>query len=358
MAENSNLAEGKSSDIRQVIADGLFASVVVSFAVILIYAMRFLGGKDSYQQFISVFANAALLAGASLGIGALLGFLFGIPRTLQEDRPAVNSATGAATSDPTKQPDQGYRQQVNTNLEQISDWLTKILVGVGLTQLSSLPEQLRRLGTSFGPELGNNSTVAIVIVLNFMVVGFFAGYLITRLVLAPAFKQADTQQSAEQVRLAVSLESVGGHTQAAVAFEKALETITPETPKDTKRKIYEGVVYNSLYDAPPEGFRRSIRYGKQFVEQEPDASSRIWFSLAAAYGQQYWYGSQNQAPKSELDAARAGALKAVSECIRLEPRMKASLRTLWDPDDPNKLSESEDDLEVFHEDLDFKKLLD
>jgi tetratricopeptide (TPR) repeat protein len=358
MAESSDVAEAKSPDIRKTIARGLLVSVGVSFLVILIYALRFLGGKDVYQQAISVFANAALLAGASLGIGTLLGFLFGIPRTVEEHRPTPNPAPGAAASDPSKPPDQEYRQQVNTNLEQISDWLTKILVGVGLTQLSSLPEQMRRLGTSFGPELGNNSTVAIVIVLNFMVVGFFVGYLITRLVLAPAFKDADTKQPGEQFRLASSLESVGGHVQAAVAFEKALESISPETPKDTKRKTYEGVVYNSLYDPPPEGFRRSIRYGLQFVAQEPDASSRVWFSLAAAYGQQYRYGSEHGAPKDEQDAARAGALKAITACIRLEPKMKASLRTLWDPNDPNKLDKSENDLEVFHEDSDFKKLLD
>jgi hypothetical protein len=94
------------------------------------------------------------------------------------------------------------------------------------------------------------------------------------------------------------------------------------------------------------------------VDQEPDTSSRIWFSLAAAYGQQYKYESEHENRKSELDAAKAGALKAIGECIRLEPRMKASLRSLWDPQDPNKLSPTENDLEVFYADADFKKLLD
>jgi len=54
-----------------------------------------------------------------------------VPRSLQE----VPSANG--------QP--GYSG--NTNLEQISDWLTKILVGVGLTQLREIPGQVQRLAT-------------------------------------------------------------------------------------------------------------------------------------------------------------------------------------------------------------------
>jgi hypothetical protein len=36
----------------------------------------------------------------------------------------------------------GLSTRVNTNLEQISDWLTKIIVGLGLVQLRSVPDYL------------------------------------------------------------------------------------------------------------------------------------------------------------------------------------------------------------------------
>ena len=49
-----------------------------------------------------------------LSSGGAIGFLFGIPKILQLENPA---ATVTA-----------YRQQPNTNLEQISDWLTKLLL--------------------------------------------------------------------------------------------------------------------------------------------------------------------------------------------------------------------------------------
>jgi hypothetical protein len=43
----------------------------------------------------------------------------------------------------------------NTNLEQISDWLTKILVGVGLTQLAQVRSGAAVLSEALKPVLGN-----------------------------------------------------------------------------------------------------------------------------------------------------------------------------------------------------------
>ena len=60
---------------------------------------------------------------------------------------AESSETGKAAE---------YR--VNTNLEQISDWLTKILVGVGLVQLGAIIDSLGDLADFLGPALGNDVT--------------------------------------------------------------------------------------------------------------------------------------------------------------------------------------------------------
>src|ERR1700743_738960 len=71
--------------------------------------------RDSWRAF----SILELVAGASWGVGSVLGFLFGVPR--------LRTSTGA-------QPPVGDRSQFtpNTNLEQISDWLTKIIVGATL----------------------------------------------------------------------------------------------------------------------------------------------------------------------------------------------------------------------------------
>ncbi|HKO89906.1 MAG TPA: hypothetical protein VJU61_02065, partial [Polyangiaceae bacterium] len=111
--------------------------------------------------------------------GALVGFLFGIPRTSQVD-----------------DAHRTYRQRVNTNLEQISDWLTKIIVGLGLIELQRMPELIWRAGARVAASFGNaqsDVSSGIALVLYFGVVGFFLGYLLTRLYLAGAFSRADRE---------------------------------------------------------------------------------------------------------------------------------------------------------------------
>lgn len=88
----------------------------------------------------------------------------------------------------------GLEYQVNTNLEQISDWLTKIIVGIGLVQLGKMPEYVNRLGDYFGDCFGDapgNAAIAVVVIIAFLVLGFLVGYLITRLYVTGAFKRAE-----------------------------------------------------------------------------------------------------------------------------------------------------------------------
>jgi hypothetical protein len=100
-----------------------------------------------------------------MAIGWAIGFLFGVPRTASDDK------------------------TTNTNLEQISDWLTKVLVGVGLTQLQKIPAQLGLLSNYIAKDYGasGSSVFALSMVLYFSAIGFLTGYLLTRLALQPDF---------------------------------------------------------------------------------------------------------------------------------------------------------------------------
>ncbi|WP_406200538.1 hypothetical protein OH807_19640 [Kitasatospora sp. NBC_01560] len=119
-----------------------------------------------------------VVAAASVVLGGALGFLFGVPRV---------RGTG-----PDGDAHGSYAP--NTNLEQVSDWLTKVLLGVGLTQLGSLGERLHQLGSALAPALGGEEgTVpfAAALVLYFLVSGFLAGWLVTRLALPQVLSDAD-----------------------------------------------------------------------------------------------------------------------------------------------------------------------
>ncbi len=140
--------------------------------------------------FASIF-TALLWAIACLVAGGAIGFLFGIPRVLQQDSPTAGNSTPDEADDGP-----GYRLLVNTNLEQISDWLTKIIVGVGLIQLHELPGVFLKAAVFVGDGLGEGTTVLATALLGyFTVTGFLCGYLMTRLYLAGAFARADASVS-------------------------------------------------------------------------------------------------------------------------------------------------------------------
>jgi hypothetical protein len=121
----------------------------------------------------------ALLGIATLSVGGLLGFLFGIPRTT---RPRSTEVPGA---------DDGRRETITTpyepsnNLEQVADWLTKILVGVGLVELGTLGGALASVGDQVAkavtPTPTGTAVVTEVIIITFATIGFLASFLWTRI---------------------------------------------------------------------------------------------------------------------------------------------------------------------------------
>ena len=184
---NSANAEDRSDSHRALRT--LAVGMLLGLAAIPLYALQ---GRN-LGEFLSVFTVGIMLAGASLLVGGALGFLFGIPRTLQQEG-TLESAEGTTNSirPASHTPTVGYR--VNTNLEQISDWLTKILVGVGLTQLNSIPSKLQEITRYVAKGMGASASdeiFALSVLLYFVVVGFLFGYLWTRLFLAGALRRAD-----------------------------------------------------------------------------------------------------------------------------------------------------------------------
>jgi len=141
-------------------------------------------------------ATPLMWAFACLAAGTAVGFLFGIPKILQGDVAAGGSATNTAlgTTAPAAASQSPYRQRVNTNLEEISDWLTKIIVGLGLVNLAKIPPKLQSLADVLAGELHHppsQRAFALALIVYFVIDGFLYGYLFTRLYLQRAFAQAD-----------------------------------------------------------------------------------------------------------------------------------------------------------------------
>ena len=127
---------------------------------------------------------------ACYALGALMGFLFGIPRVLQGHSLDKRQKTGADGK--IDDSDSTYRLLVNTNLDDISDWLTKIVVGVGLVELEKIPGLIYRLASMIAGEMQkDNAPFIVAVILYFSALGFFSGYLTTRMFLQRAFRMAD-----------------------------------------------------------------------------------------------------------------------------------------------------------------------
>jgi len=164
-------------------------------------------------------ATPFLGALACLASGWIAGFLFGIPKT---NDPKMNAPPGAVmpssptptapttpggstadenkpagrpapASDTPRNNNNHQRPRVNDNLEQISDWLTKIVVGLGLVELRNIPDYLDKMAVAFVDDLGwpCNRSYAVAFIVYFAIVGFIHGVLTTRLFLSLAIARAD-----------------------------------------------------------------------------------------------------------------------------------------------------------------------
>jgi hypothetical protein len=90
------------------------------------------------------------------------------------------ATVGDHTSPPRSSP-----YTTNTNLEDISDWLAKILVGLGLAQLGQIKSLVTQTGTyaahSIDPaQVPSTAPLAASLIIYFTSIGFIASYLVTR----------------------------------------------------------------------------------------------------------------------------------------------------------------------------------
>jgi thiamine phosphate synthase YjbQ (UPF0047 family) len=131
-----------------------------------------------------------LFIGIILGIAAFVssfftGTLFGMPKR-------------------NNQKESDY--SLNNSLVEISDWLTKIIVGLGLVNLKEIPGYLVSLGeyvrtsSKYEGQLLNIYSIGIVIYFGFL--GLYIGYNYMRLVLSNKYKYADDNMIRQELEMA------------------------------------------------------------------------------------------------------------------------------------------------------------
>jgi hypothetical protein len=167
--------------------------LLLAFAVGMVAVMIVAVGTDRWQQGVVARSTGTgiLFAGGTFAIGVLFGFLFGFPPTAAGNPPQQLAAQTSST------PAQGENVQTvsvqvakyspsvfqNTNLHEISDWLTKVIVGAGLVDLTRLPPEVMKLARFMAVYTDPNHpspAVALAIMGYFSSCGVLFGYLWTQ----------------------------------------------------------------------------------------------------------------------------------------------------------------------------------
>ena len=155
------------------------AAIVILGVVACIVSVSLSGLQGEFAGLLILISLATFL------VGGVLGFLFGIPK--------LNKAYN-----PRDDYNRSTRYHPNTNLEDVSDWLTKIIIGVGLTQLTRIPGQLQSLADNVLSHVDCSRMncefarpLLVATILYFLIAGFIVGYFYTRLLLPNLFSMME-----------------------------------------------------------------------------------------------------------------------------------------------------------------------
>ena len=156
--------------------------LLIGFTTVIILVSFYLSFKeDGYFQ---VFTILAVIAAYYLA-GCAVGFIFAIPKSAQgarQERMPHNVKESRLNT--------GDYYNDNTSLEEISDWLVKIIIGIGLTQFSylkSMVESAARSIAAIFPCLPQAQGCEAFFVFSYAIIIFYSiggiiiGYLWTRI---------------------------------------------------------------------------------------------------------------------------------------------------------------------------------
>jgi hypothetical protein len=178
----------------------------IGFLAVPLFALQ-LGGGD---KVFAALATGAVVALAAAFVGALLGFLFGLPRSLRATEPPtvlpngeINQPNALAAAREAEARERA-RYAASSNLGDIADWLTKILVGVTLVEADRLIAQAERLVRFSSPGFGgaaSSPAFAAGLMAAYLLGGFFLAYIwtVTRFRRAVEQTEADIEHFYDQV---------------------------------------------------------------------------------------------------------------------------------------------------------------
>ena len=165
------------------------ALVVIGWLILAVVVVATPGIWSGGLELVSHLGIVLLLSGGCLLTGGLIGSVFAVPHTtavLPQELPPGEASSPL------------YR--ASTNLEQVSDWLTKVLIGAALVTVPGLlrgDTKLLQLNIISEAPSGWNAAVTTALVLYFGAAGLIGGYLLTRVAAAGEQLRINLRQGIE-----------------------------------------------------------------------------------------------------------------------------------------------------------------
>lgn len=159
-------------------------SLLVVFAIMLIATIAESGVAAGI---VIVFSIALTL------IGFIVGLLFSMPRAIAAANDSDKKTQSVPSSDPAQREAPLYSP--NVNLEQVADWLTKIIVGVGLVEAQHISEFVWKGAVTLGGQLNETNpsidadgaaALSLGMIVGFPLVGFIGGFFAMKLYISRA----------------------------------------------------------------------------------------------------------------------------------------------------------------------------
>ena len=307
---------------------------------------------------------------STAAVGGMFGFLFSVPRILAKD--PLSPLPDKEGRQPDEEGREGERKvnllRSNSNLERISEWLTTMLVGVGLTQVGQIDDQLRAFSAFLRTETSHlgpaGATIPIIgpfVLLFGLVVGFIFFYLYTRLYLSALF------QYVEQILGDREPDGTAKIGQGAEAVIEEAEQLSGES-EDPSIKLVSGgaapsvnqgldIIRSLLYVR--DGYQRAIDLGNKISGSSARSSAEYWLLMACAFGQKYHVlltGPGSESPpaperQKQLSETMNSVLTCVRNAVHLDPAYKPRLKALSNP------GAYDNDLQDFNSDATFLALV-
>lgn len=305
-----------------------------------------------------------LIVAVGISIGSLFGFLFSVPRILAKDSQA-QAALAAASSVPARNSADANQKRErllssNTNLERISEWLTTMLVGVGLTQIGSLDRAFSQFsrflgrnaqvfGTGAAANAGILPAVGPFLLVCGLVIGFIFFYLYTRLYLSPLFQRVEVlfaeEPGGKPLNTNVEDFKEAAGSVASESIGMAYTSIADEISINDSLAVIKNVLYQ------PGGYTNAIFLGKKLVPTPAVKIAYYWYLMAAAYGQKFHALKQEAGSEREQGLARLAVLDAARKAVQIDARYKKALKEL------TVVSEYDNDLQDFSNDDEFLRIV-